>query len=183
VRLVVNPEVVVVAETQRTYTTLCLLGYQVDAVVVNRMLPEQVTDPYFDGWKARQREHLATVRERFAGLPLLTVPLFEGEPVGVDALGLLGSALYDRHGVADVLCREDLLTLEREVGGYVLRLRLPLAGRGDVEVLRRGDDLYVKVGGHNRCLALPGVLRRCQVRAATVKDGRLAVRFGLPGDV
>jgi hypothetical protein len=63
VRLVVNPEKMVIAEARRTYTYLRLFGYRVDAIVVNRILPTDVTDPYFGKWKDIQAEHLATVHE------------------------------------------------------------------------------------------------------------------------
>src|SRR2546430_291159 len=51
VRLVVNPERMVIAEARRTYTYLSLFGYRVDAVIANRLLPDEVTDPWFDAWK------------------------------------------------------------------------------------------------------------------------------------
>src|SRR6478736_4632994 len=56
VRLVVNPEKMVIAEARRTYTYLGLFGYRVDAVVVNPILPTDVTDPYFGKWKDIQAE-------------------------------------------------------------------------------------------------------------------------------
>ena len=72
VRLVVNPEKMVIAEARRTYTYLGLFGYRVDAVVVNRIIPEEVIDPYFGKWKDIQAEHLATVHESFEPVPILT---------------------------------------------------------------------------------------------------------------
>src|SRR5947209_10856798 len=41
VRLVVNPEKMVIAEARRTYTYLSLFGYRVDAVIVNRLIPQE----------------------------------------------------------------------------------------------------------------------------------------------
>src|SRR5918992_2933309 len=86
VRPVVNPEKMVIAEARRTYTYLSLFGYRVDAVVVNRIIPDTVTDPYFGKWKDIQAEHLATVRESFQPLPILTARLFEREMVGIELL-------------------------------------------------------------------------------------------------
>src|SRR5438093_3972653 len=45
VRLVVNPEKMVIAEARRTYTYLSLFGYRVDAVGVNRIIPGEVEYP------------------------------------------------------------------------------------------------------------------------------------------
>ena len=71
VRLVVNPERMVIAEARRTYTYLSLFGYRVDAVVANRLLPDEITDPWFEKWKASHAEHLATIDEAFSPLPVL----------------------------------------------------------------------------------------------------------------
>src|SRR5437773_902829 len=82
VRLVVNPEKMVIAEARRTYTYLSLFGYRVDAVVVNRIIPDEVNDPYFGKWKDIQADHLRTVYESFDPLPILTARLFDREMVG-----------------------------------------------------------------------------------------------------
>ena len=87
VRLVVNPEKMVIAEARRTYTYLGLFGYRVDAVVVNRVLPPEVTDPYFGKWKDIQAEHLATVHESFEPVPILQARLFDREMIGVSPPG------------------------------------------------------------------------------------------------
>ena len=94
VRLVVNPEKMVISEARRTYTYLGLFGYRVDAVVVNRVLPEEITDPYFGKWKDIQAEHLATVRESFEPVPILTARLFDREMVGVSLLREMGAEVY-----------------------------------------------------------------------------------------
>ena len=86
VRLVVNPERIVIAEARRTYTYLCLFGYRVDAIVANRLLPDEVADPWFERWKALHLEHLQTIEEGFAPLPVLKVDLAPTELVGIDAL-------------------------------------------------------------------------------------------------
>ena len=86
VRLVLNPEKMVVAEARRTYTYLSLFGYRVDAVVVNRLLPDDVTDPYFGKWKEIQADHFRTITESFSPLPILTCRLFDDEMVGLDRL-------------------------------------------------------------------------------------------------
>src|SRR5919197_434011 len=94
VRLVVNPEKMVIAEARRTYTYLSLFGYRVDAVVVNRIIPDSVTDPYFGKWKDIQAEHLQTVRESFEPVPILTARLFDREMVGLDLLEDMGREVY-----------------------------------------------------------------------------------------
>src|SRR4051794_11669071 len=94
VRLVVNPERMVIAEARRTYTYLSLFGYRVDAVVANRLLPSGVTDPWFERWRELHAEHLAPIESSFAPLPILRAELAADELVGVDRLRQFGAALY-----------------------------------------------------------------------------------------
>ena len=180
VRLVVNAEKMVIAEARRTYTYLNLFGYHVDAVVVNRLIPDEVTDPWFERWKALQAEHLATVAQGFAGVPLLRAPLFDEEVVGLDALGRLGDAVYGERRAEDVYRSSEPLRFERGDDGYLMALSLPFVARGDVDVFRAGDELHVKVGAHHRSILLPAALSRCDVAGAGMSDGELRVRFTAP---
>jgi arsenite-transporting ATPase len=180
VRLVVNPEQLVIAEAQRTFTYLSLFGYAVDAVVVNRLLPDIVSDPYFDRWKARQAQHLATVRRSFGQTPILTAPLLEDEPIGADRLLRLAAEIYGDRDETAVLHHGEQLRIERRGAEQVLSLPLPLVDRSALDVLRKGDELFVKVGAYQRTLALPAVLRRGEVAGARVHDERLEVRFADP---
>jgi len=93
-RLVVNPERLVVAEARRTFTYLSMFGYHVDAVIANRLLPDTVTDPWFDSWKSSQREHLDSIRDAFAPAPILRAELADHEVVGLDALSELAAEVY-----------------------------------------------------------------------------------------
>src|ERR671934_634352 len=111
VRLVVNPEKMVIAEARRTYTYLSLFGYRVDAVVVNRIIPEEVEDPYFGKWKDIQREHLETVRESFQPVPILTARLFDREMVGIDLLAEMGEEVYGDRDATAVLYRDEPLRI------------------------------------------------------------------------
>lgn len=177
VRLVTNAEKMVVAEARRTYTYLSLFGYHVDAVVVNRLIPEDVTDPWFDRWKARQAEHLAHIADSFGEVPLLTAPLFDDEMVGIKALTAFADAVYGTTKPHEVLYAGTPLTFAQTQEGWLLTVALPFVAKGEVEAFHRGDELYVKVGGHTRSILLPAALRRCDVAGAGLVDGRLHVRF------
>lgn len=180
VRLVLNPEKIVVAEARRTYTYLQLFGYHVDAVVVNRLLPDAITDPYFTRWKALQAEHLRTIREGFAGVPVLIAPLFDDELVGCGALGRMADAVYDGRDVQAILAHEPPLRFVRDDAGWMLHLALPFVDKHEVDLLRRDDELYLKVGAHTRSIMLPAALQRCSVGGARMDGGRLTVRFTAP---
>src|SRR5712691_8662837 len=178
VRLVVNPEKMVIAEARRTYTYLGLFGYRVDAVIVNRIFPDDVTDPYFGKWKDIQAEHLATVRESFEPVPILTARLFDREMVGVPLLVEMGDEVYDDLDATAVLYRDDPIRVRKRGTGYVLTIRLPFVSRDDMDIHRRGDELFVRVGSYKRNLILPQTLKRMVVREANVAGGHLEILFG-----
>lgn len=178
-RLVMNLEKMVVAEARRTYTYLGLFGYAVDAAVVNRIIPDAVTDPYFKRWRELQAEHLATVEDAFSDLALLRLRLFDEEMVGVDKLRIVGEELYgDRDPTARLATNTPFRMFDSE-GEVVLALRLPLAERGEVDVVRHHDEVYVTVGPYRRSLLLPDSLRRREVTGARLTEGELWIRFGV----
>jgi arsenite-transporting ATPase len=178
VRLVVNPEKMVISEARRTYTYLGLFGYRVDAVVVNRVLPQEITDPYFGKWKDIQAEHLATVRESFEPVPILSARLFDREMVGLTLLGEMGGEVYGDLEASDVLYRDDPIRVRKRGTGYVLSMRLPFVSRDDMDIHRRGEELYVRVGPYKRNLILPQTLKRMVVREANFVGDHLEVLFG-----
>jgi arsenite-transporting ATPase len=178
VRLVVNLERMVIAEARRTYTYLGLFGYRVDAVVVNRVLPPDVTDPYFGKWKDIQAEHLATVRESFEPVPILSARLFDREMVGVSLLEEMGSEVYGGLDAAEILYRDEPIRVRKRGTGYVMQIRLPFASRDDMDIHRRGEELFVRVGAYKRNLILPQTLKRMTVREANFAGDQLEILFG-----
>jgi arsenite-transporting ATPase len=177
VRLVVNPERMVIAEARRTYTYLSLFGYRVDAVVANRLLPADVTDPWFERWRELHAEHLATIEASFAPLPILRAELAADEPVGFERLREFGEAVYGDLDAASSLHAGETLKVTRRAGAYHLTLELPFAQHDDLEVGRRDDELLIRVGPYRRALLLPDSLRRRTITDATLRQGRLRVVF------
>ena len=178
VRLVVNPERMVIAEARRTYTYLSLFGYRTDAIVANRLLPEAVNDPWFATWKAAHAEHLSTIVDGFAPLPVLRAELAGEEIVGLDRLRRFATGLYGDVDPAAVLHQGEPLGIERRGTRYVLSLQLPFVDAGDLDVGRRHGELFVRVGSYRRALVLPDSLRRRPVERARMVGERLEVTFG-----
>ena len=181
VRLVLTPERVVIAESRRTWTSLSLYGFVVDAVVVNRLFPDAgVSEPdaWRASWNAAQRTGLVEVRESFAGLPVVLTPYLAAEPIGADALATLAEAQAGGEA-ADLLApvAHRGMRVERTPEGFTLTLPLPLAHAKDLGLQRRDEELLVAVGEHRRVLTLPAALQRCVVDGASVRDGMLRVRF------
>jgi arsenite-transporting ATPase len=176
IRLVMNPDRMVIGEAMRTFTYLNLYGYLTDAVIVNRLFPAGVGD-YFAAWRKVQEEHLELVHTAFAPVPVLCAPYFEQEVLGPGMLDRLAAELFDGHDPAGVLY--DALTQELivEDGGARLRLTLPFSSKGDITLKKIGLELIVGVGGQRRTIMLPPALAAFRPAAATFEDGALEVRF------
>jgi arsenite/tail-anchored protein-transporting ATPase len=182
VRLVVNPEKMVIAEARRTYTYLSLFGYRVDAVIANRIIPESVTDPYFGKWKDIQAEHLDTIHQSFQPVPILTARLFDQELVGLDLLEAMAEEVYEGDDATALLHRDQPIRVRKRGPWYVLSMRLPFVERGEFDVHRKADELYVRVGSYKRNLILPHALQRLDVKQARFVDEGLEVRFAERSD-
>jgi arsenite-transporting ATPase len=173
-----NPEKMVIGEAMRTFTYLNLYGYLTDAVIVNRIFPAQVGD-YFSGWRRLQEEHLEMVRSAFAPLPVLCAPYFDQEVVGPRMLDRLAEELFAPDGLdpGAILHQEVTQTLEVSETEARLRLALPLANKGEINLKKIGLELIVRVDGHKRMIMLPPALSGFEPRGATFDEGTLEVSF------
>jgi arsenite-transporting ATPase len=179
VRLVVNPEKMVIAEARRTATYLALFGYGVDAVVANRLLPDAVSDPWFDRWKALHAEHLVAIDEGFAPLPVLRSELAGEEVVGLDRLRAFGAALYGEADPSTRLHDGEPMRIMARGDDVELALDLPFADKDELELGRHGDELLVAVGPYRRAIVLPDSMHRRTVTGARLRHGHLRVTFGV----
>jgi len=179
-RLVVNPARVVVDETRRSFAYLCLHGIATDAVLINRLLPSQAAQGYFARWAEREREELADIERSFP-VPQLRAPLHEGELIGVEALAELGRELYGERDPAERFCDRRPLRLAKRDGVTVLSIDVGSLESQDVDVLVRGDDLWIGVRDVERRVTLPESLVGLAVKSAELVDGVLEVAFESPG--
>jgi arsenite/tail-anchored protein-transporting ATPase len=180
VRLVMTPDRMVVDEARRTFTYLNLYGYLTDAVVVNRVFPEEV-GPYFGAWRERQLTALDEVQSAFAPVPVLRAPYFGEEVVGADMLDRLGAHVFEQRDPGAVL--HEGLTQELVVGADAAQLRmdLPFAEKGEISLKKIGLELVVRVDGYKRTLMLPPAMGDYRPTGASFDDGALHVTFDGPG--
>ena len=176
-RLVMNPEAMVIAEARRTYTYLSLFGYQVDAVIVNRMLPELALDPWFEKWREQQQIHLQTIEQSFGALPVFRAEHVGGEVVGLEALASFADGLWGQADPSARLVAGRPLRVDRQGDDFVLSLELPFADSSDLDLTRAGGELFISIGPHRRNLTLPDSLSRREISSAALQDGCLAIKF------
>ena len=178
IRMVLNPEKMVIKEAQRAYTFLSLFDFGIDAVVVNRLLPPEIKDPYYGKWHEIQAEHMKVIRDSFSPLPVLTAKLWDQEIVGLDLLEQLAEEIYGSTPAAEVLHRDRALTIDSVNGDFVLRVPVPFAAKEELETWIHGDELVIKYKNFKRNLVLPRSLCGLKLAGAELKDQILNLTFG-----
>ena len=179
VRLVTNPERVVLRETQRAVVYFSLHGLTVDNIIVNRVLPETVTDAFFASWQRTHADVLRAIEDYFSPVPVRRVPLFADEVLGRARLEALADVLYpDGEDPSRAVRVERPFVFEKgQDGHYLVRLSLPFATKGDVSVFKKADELVVEIGTLRRHIGLPSAMATLGPRRAHLEAGQLVVEL------
>ncbi|OLP17199.1 arsenic-transporting ATPase [Leptolyngbya sp. 'hensonii'] len=177
VRLVTNPEKMVIKESLRAHAYLSLYNVSTDLVIANRIIPDQVTDPFFQRWKENQQQYRQEIQDNFSPLPIKEVPLFSDEMCGLAALDRLKDTLYKEEDPAQVYYKETTLRVVQEQNQYSLEVYLPGVPKNQVELSKSGDELNIRIGNHRRNLVLPQALAALQPSGAKMEEDYLKIRF------
>ena len=180
VRLVTNAEKIVIKETQRAFMYFGLYGFTVDAVIVNRLLPEGVLDPFFSKWRKTQAQFLEEARGYFDPVPIFTLPLYDDQVLGPAALTALGQDLWTARDPAASFRSDPPYRYAKRNGKYVLTLNLPFIDKHEVDLAMASGDLVVRIGNVRHHIPVPRTLAGFSPAGAAMEDGRLTVRFERP---
>lgn len=177
IRLVMNPDRMVINEARRTYTYLCLYGYQTDAVVVNRVFPDEVEGTYFGRWREQQTEQLEAVADGFAPVPALTSRFFDEEVIGETMHARLADELFDGADPSAIF-HEGLARELSSVGdSTVIRIKAPFVEKDQIDLKQSGDELVITVGEVRRTIILPSGLAQREPSRAAFEEGTLEVTY------
>ncbi|MEI8102770.1 MAG: ArsA family ATPase [Chlorobium sp.] len=179
-RLVMNPEKMVIKESMRALTYLNLYGITVDRITINRVMPDQSPDPYFQKWRAIQQKYIEQISEAFAPIPIAEVPLFDDEVVGLAMLRRVGAKVYEDKNPLDVFFTENPIDIKKVSDGhYKVRVRLPFMENMGLEpkILKLGDDLTIRIGDYQKIVALPIFLAGMESTGASYEDKWLSIDF------
>ncbi|MGB8690244.1 MAG: TRC40/GET3/ArsA family transport-energizing ATPase [Microcoleus sp.] len=177
VRLVTNPEKMVIKESLRAHAYLSLYNVATDLIVANRIIPEAVTDPFFKRWKESQEQYRQEIHENFRPLPVKEVPLYSEEMCGLPALERLKETLYKDEDPSQVYYKENTIRIVQENNQYVLELYLPGIAKDQIQLSKTGDELNVRIGNHRRNMVLPQALAALQPSGAKMEDDYLKIKF------
>jgi arsenite-transporting ATPase len=178
VRLVTNPEKMVLRETQRAFVYFSLHGLTVDSIIVNRVLPAEVRDVWFNDWHMSQENVLREIEEYFAPVPVKRVPLFSHEVLGKQRLQELAALLYPGGEDPSAVTRtEKPYSFEKRNGTYEIRVLLPFATKGEIGLFKKGDELVVEIGTLRRHIGLPRSMASLSPSRAKLEKGLLTVEM------
>ncbi|MBN1981648.1 MAG: ArsA family ATPase [Chitinivibrionales bacterium] len=178
IRIVVNPEKMVIKEAQRSFTYLNIYDFNVDAIIVNRVIPDNVTDTYFKVWKDIQKKYKETIQESFSPLPLFYAPLFEKEVVGSEMLRRMGAEVFKEADPTAFLYTQRVQSVERTGSEYILSIHMPFVEKTDINLIQKGDEIIIRVGSVKRTITLPKTLLNLAVNGAKFENDSLKIRFG-----
>ena len=179
-RLVMNPEKMVIKESMRALTYLNLYGITVDRITINRVMPDQSPDPYFQQWRAIQQKYIDQINSAFAPIPVAEVPLFNNEVVGLEMLRKVGEKVYGNENPLDIFFKEDPININKVSDGhYKVRVKLPFMESMGLEpkIMKLGDDLTIRIGDYQKIVALPIFLAGMESTGASFDGGWLSIDF------
>ncbi len=179
IRLVTNAEKMVLRETQRAFVYFSLHGLTVDSIIVNRLLPAEISDLFFDAWRETQRKTVEEMDQYFAPVPVRRVPMFRDEVVGYERLRKLAATLYEPGEDPAAITRTAApFSFAREGDHYVITLDLPFAEKGEIGVFKKGDELVIEVGTIRRHVGLPTTMAGLPPLRARLEGRKLIVELG-----
>lgn len=177
VRLITNPEKIVLKETQRAFMYFSLYKMNIDAIIMNRVLPDRVTDAYFKSWKENQQVYIEKAKEYFSPIPIFLVKLFSEEVFGYDRLKILADQIYEGRNPLERFFEGEPYQLVKKDGGYRMTIRLPFVDKRHIELNKFSDELVVRLGGFKRHLLLPRQVAASKSVKATLDENRLCIDF------
>lgn len=177
VRLVTNPERMVINESLRAHAYLSLYDISTDLIIANRIIPDEVTDPYFQYWKENQKIYRNEIYENFSPLPVKEVPLYSREICGLETLAKLKDMLYGDEDPSQVYYKESTMRVEQVKNGYTLEISLPGIEKDRIQLTKKGDELNIRIGNHRRNLVLPQALATLKTAGAEMDNELLKITF------
>lgn len=177
IRIVTTPEKMVVEETKRNYMYMNLYNFNVDGLYINRILPKDINNDFFNQWIMIQKEYIAYLKESFSALPIYEIPWYDEELRGEENIrrivedALSGNEVFAKKIITE---RESFKQIET---GYQLDVFLPCADKSSIDLYQATTDIVIKTGNFKRNIPLPNILRNYVVTGAKFDEGKLSILF------
>jgi arsenite-transporting ATPase len=177
VRLIANPEKIVIKETQRAFMYFCLYRMNIDAIIMNRVLPPRIKDTYFQTWRENQKQYMEIAKDYFSPVPIFPVNLFRNEVLGYERLKSLAGQIYGQRDPLEKFFVGRPYDLSKENGIYCLKLKLPFASKDQVELNQVSDEIIVRIGSFKKHILLPRQVAASKSVTARMEEEYLNICF------
>jgi arsenite-transporting ATPase len=178
VRLVVNPEKMVINETKRAYSYLCLYNRNVECLIVNRVYPKGIQGEYFENKYKEQEKYMDLIHQVFDPMKMMFSEQMPSELVGWDMLDKLADNIYGDTDPSAVYSDRSPMSFELVDNIYKVTMDLPFTDKSQIELFRTKDNsIIIHVGSQKRNVALPDSMRHSTMIGAELKDEKLILTF------
>lgn len=176
-RLVMTPDSISFQETKRAYAMVSLFGFNVDAVMINKLLPQEADSSFFAAWLQTQQQVLEEAETAFAEVPRLRAPLEQSEPIGLERLAQFGRALFGERDPTGVYVKQPFWYVHQEGTQVEIRLRIPFLEKDHFDLWVKDNTLLINLHNTRKQIPLPRALHEKQMQGAAYQAGELRVRF------
>jgi arsenite-transporting ATPase len=179
IRLVTNPEKMVLRESIRAYTYFNMFGMNVDAVIVNKIFPKEVVEscPSLKDWLKSQYKYLEEIESYFKPKPIFKVPHAQKELVGIEGLKWVADRVYGDRDPTEVFHKEKPYIFEQTKEGFIVKVKLPYADKKFLDLYKAGEELIIRLGNVKNIILLPKAMRDAEPVGARWKDGYLEIEL------
>ena len=177
VRLITNPEKIVMKETQRSFMYFCLYGMHVDSIFINRIMPDDGFSRYFKTWREVQSRYIDSMEDYFSPIAIKKINLQSHEVVGINDLERFGKEIYGKRNPLAVSKVIKPFSFKKIKDKYKLSIVLPFVDKKDIDLSKSGDELIVRIGSFKRFIPLPRYCKNMSVSNAKLKDKELTIFF------
>ncbi|OPJ59707.1 ArsA family ATPase [Clostridium oryzae] len=177
IRIVTTTEKIVIKEAKRSFSYLHLFDYNVDSIIINRILPEKSLNGYFEKWSVFQKKAIEDICNSFYGIPVFKLELLNDELRKYEMLSDTGDKLYGDINIEKVLFQEKIFSIEKNSEGYDLKINMPFVDKKDLNLSQKGDEIAISIKNERRSLALPSKLQSKEITGAKYEDGKLSIYF------
>lgn len=177
IRIVCNPERMVINEAKRAYTYLQLYGYNVDAIIINRIIPIDSTSGFFEKYIENQTKYIAEIEKSFAPIPVFKLEHRGEEVFGTEMLNIISEFIYINKKATDIYFTDKLYSIENCKDGYIIKLKLPFIENEDFKIKKFGDELVVEINNQRRNIFLPRFTNLLKLNSYEYKNPWLEVKL------
>ena len=179
VRLVLNPEHMVIKETMRAYTYLSLYNRNVDMLLINKVIPDDILKtPPFQDKAVEQEHHIQEIHDAFDPMEIKMCYLRHTELKGIPMLAAMAEEIYGDSDPTKTYSNESPMSFRYDNGIDMLVMKMPFVEAADVELFRvDATSLIVHVGSQKRNIHLPDSLISSEVLGADFIDDELIIKF------